>query len=238
MTHTPAEPRRTTLRKAHDRGRSHHGWLDSRHTFSFASYYDPAQIGFRSLRVINDDRVAPGAGFPPHPHRDMEILTYVLEGAIAHRDSTGAGSVIEPGDLQRMTAGRGIVHSEMNASKTDPLRFLQIWILPRERGLEPGYEQRRFDDRDGRLRLVASSDGRDGSVTVHQDVDLYAAVLAPGARVAHALAPARHAWLQVARGRLRAGDVTLEEGDGLATRGESLDIEALTASELLLFDLA
>jgi quercetin 2,3-dioxygenase len=226
------------LRKAAERGRSRHGWLDSRHSFSFADYHDPQRLGFRSLRVINDDRVAPGAGFPTHPHRDMEIVTYVLEGAIEHRDSTGGGSVIRPGDVQRMTAGTGIYHSEFNASESEPLRLLQIWILPAARGLAPGYEQKRFDDRQGRLRLVASSDGRDGSITVHQDVALYAAVLAAGDRVEHALAPSRHAWLQVARGSLRVAGHSLEEGDGLAVSGQPLAIEALSPAELLVFDLA
>ena len=226
------------LRHAAERGRSRHKWLDSRHTFSFADYFDPSQLGFRSLRVVNDDRVAPGAGFPTHPHRDMEIVTYVLDGAIEHRDSTGVGSVIEPGDVQRMSAGTGILHSEFNASKSEPLRFLQIWIIPAAGGLEPSYEQKRFTDREGQLRLVASSDGRDGSVTVHQDVAIYAAVLAPGDRVTHALAPSRHAWLQVARGSLRVAGHTLEEGDGLAASDEALAIEALSPAELLLFDLA
>lgn len=228
------------LRRAEDRGRSRFPWLDSRHTFSFADYYDPGFVGFRSLRVINDDRVAPGAGFPPHPHREMEIVTYVLDGSIAHRDSTGTGSVIAPGDVQRMTAGRGIVHSEYNASDRDPLHFLQIWILPGERGLEPGYEQKGFgDERRGRLRLVASSDGREGSITIHQDVALYASLLEAGERVEHALAPGRHAWIQIARGSVKIGEHTLREGDGLAVSdAPSIVIEGLDAAELLLFDLA
>src|SRR4051812_13091313 len=183
-----------TIRPRDTRGAAHHGWLDSKHTFSFGHYHDPAHMGFRALRVINEDRVIPGAGFPTHGHQDMEIISYVLEGGLAHKDSTGTEAVIRPGEVQRMTAGTGIRHSEFNASKQDPVHFLQIWILPERAGLTPGYEQRAFSDAEkrGRLRLVASRDGREGSVTVHQDVDLYAALLGEGEQVEVALRPGRH----------------------------------------------
>lgn len=229
------------VRRAHERGHADHGWLNTHHTFSFANYYDPAHMGFRSLRVINDDRVRGGAGFPTHPHRDMEIISYVLEGALEHRDSMGNGSVIRPGDVQRMTAGTGVLHSEYNHSKAQGLRFLQIWILPDRQGLTPGYEQRAFtpEDRHGRLRLVASPDAADGSVTVHQDLRLYSALLDPGQTVTHPFAPGRHGWLQVATGAVRVGDITLHEGDGLSITGaDSIEIAGEEAGEILLFDLA
>jgi len=227
------------VRRAEDRGRADYGWLDTRHSFSFADYYDPEQMGFRALRVINDDRVVGGAGFPTHPHRNMEILSYVVEGALEHRDSMGHGSVIHPGEMQRMSAGRGVTHSEYNHDPRAPVRFLQIWIQPEEAGGDPSYEQRDYTtERDGRLRLVASRDGREESVRVKQDVSVYASVLRGGEAVEHALEPGRHGWVQMVRGRARVGEVTLEEGDGAAieTPG-TLHIEAAPDAELLLFDL-
>ncbi len=230
-----------TLRKAEERGRADFGWLDSRHTFSFGEYYDPDHMGFSVLRVINDDRVAPGAGFPTHPHRDMEIVTYVLDGALAHKDSLGNGSTIRPGEVQRMSAGSGIRHSEYNASKTAPAHFLQIWLLPQRSGIAPGYEQKAFDavERRNVLRLVASPDGRDGSVTIHSDAALYASNLAGDATVEHTHGPGRAAWLHVARGSVALGAAVLKEGDGAAILGpEPLAIRGVAAeSEILLFDL-
>ena len=223
------------------RGTSRTGWLDSRHTFSFAQYYDPAQMGFRSLRVVNEDRVIPGAGFPAHSHRDMEIITYVLEGALEHKDSLGSGAVIRPGEVQRMSAGTGITHSEFNPSKNEPVHFLQIWILPDRAGLAPSYEQKAFapEERRGRLRLVAAPDGKDGAVTVHQDARLFVATLDAGERVAHDLAPGCGAWLQVARGIVALNGTELREGDGAAVDGEpKITVEAETDAEILLFDLA
>lgn len=230
------------VRRSEERGHANHGWLDSHHTFSFANYYDPEHMGFGALRVINDDRVAPGEGFGKHPHRDMEILTYVVEGALEHKDSMGTGSVIRPGDLQRMSAGTGVAHSEYNHSRDEPVRFLQIWIVPERRGLEPSYAQKRFE-REGRLTLVASPDGRDGALTVHQDVALYAALLDPGATVTHSLATGRRAWLQLVDGEVTlttsAGSETLRAGDGAAIeRIPELRIEASAPTNLLLFDLA
>lgn len=228
------------IRRANERGRSNFGWLDSRHTFSFGHYHDPKHMGFGPVRVINDDRVAPGGGFPTHPHSDMEIVTYVLDGALELRDSLGTGSVIRPGDVQRMSAGRGIRHSEFNASKREPVHFLQIWILPETSGLPPSYEQKTFDDvsKRGTLRLVASRDGRGDSVTVHRNLDLYAALLAPGERVAHTMAAGRGAWLHVARGAVVVDGETLEAGDGLGMSGAgTLALEGASASaEVLLFD--
>jgi redox-sensitive bicupin YhaK (pirin superfamily) len=229
------------IRKSEDRGGADHGWLDTRHTFSFAGYHDPDHMGFRSLRVINDDRVAPAAGFPEHPHRDMEIVTYVVEGALEHRDSMGNGSVMRAGEVQRMSAGTGVTHSEFNPSETEEGRFLQIWILPREHGTLPGYEQRGFEDGELRdqLRLVASPDGREGSLTVNQDVDLYAARLGEGRSLRHDLAQGRYAWVQMVRGRARLGGEELLEGDGAAVSGETvLDIHGEDDSEILVFDLA
>ena len=230
-----------TIRRAHERGHADHGWLDSHHTFSFADYHDPRHMGFRALRVINEDRVAPGKGFGTHPHRDMEIISYVLAGALEHRDSLGTGSVIRPGDVQRMSAGTGVTHSEFNHSPSEGVHFLQIWIVPEARGLAPGYEQRRFEaaDRQGRLRLIAARDGRDGAVTVHQDVAVYAALLAPGQTAAHDFAAGRYGWLQVARGQVRVGEQTLQAGDGAAIQAhERVEIVGVEAAELLLFDLA
>ena len=227
------------IRRASQRGYADHGWLRSFHTFSFADYYDPAHMGFRSLRVINDDRVAAGGGFPTHPHRDMEIITYVLEGALAHQDSLGNGSIIRPGDVQRMSAGTGVRHSEMNASQKDAVHFMQIWVLPERQGLPPGYEQKAFSpaERQGKLRLVASRDGRDGSVTVHQDVGLYAALL-DGERVEHVLAPGRHAWIHLARGAAEVVGQALAEGDGVAINDAGPIALTGAGAEILLFDLA
>ena len=230
-----------SVRKASDRGHARHGWLESFHTFSFADYHDPAHMGFRALRVINEDRVLPGQGFGRHSHRDMEIVTYVIEGALEHGDSLGTGSVIRPGDVQRMSAGTGITHSEYNASRKELVHFLQIWILPERAGIAPSYEQKSFSEseRAGRLRLVGARDGRDGSVTIHQDVALYAGLLAPGESVSHELAPGRHAWVQVVRGALSQGETPLAAGDGVAISGESrVELAAREPSEVLLFDLA
>jgi len=229
------------VRRSEDRGHADHGWLDTRHTFSFADYDDPRYRGFRDLRVINEDHVAPGAGFPTHGHRDMEILTYVLSGAVEHRDSLGSRAVVRPGEVQRMTAGRGVMHSELNPSRDEPLHLLQIWILPEGAGLEPGYEQRAFpiDAERGRLTLVASHDGRDGSLTIHQDASVYAGALGAGDRVVHRIAPGRHAWLQVARGGVEVSGHALAAGDGLAASEEKeLAIAAGGDAEVLLFDLA
>ena len=228
------------VRPAAERGHADHGWLDTRHTFSFASYHDPRHMGFRSLRVINEDRVQPAEGFGTHAHRDMEILTWVLEGALEHKDSMGNGSVIRPGDLQRMSAGTGVTHSEFNPSREAPVHFLQIWLLPRERGLPPGYEQKRFpqEARRGRLRLIAAGDGREGAVTIHQDADVWTALLQPGESVRHALAPGRYAWLHVARGAVSLNGSTLGAGDGAAVSDEAaLEITGAARAEVLLFDL-
>jgi quercetin 2,3-dioxygenase len=229
-----------TIRPAAARGTTSIDWLDSRHSFSFGEYYDRAHMGFRALRVINEDHIAPGAGFGTHPHRDMEIVTYVLEGALQHRDSLGNGSIIRPGEVQRMSAGTGIRHSEFNASADQPAHLLQIWLLPERDGLTPSYEQRALPaDVDGRLQLIASRDGRDGSVTVHQAVDLYAAKLAAGSRAAHRLQPGLHAWVQVARGAVTLNDQPLHAGDGAAISAETaLELRAQSDAEVLLFDLA
>jgi quercetin 2,3-dioxygenase len=227
-----------TIRPAEERGRANFGWLDSRHTFSFGHYHDSEHMGFSDLRVINEDRVAPGGGFPTHGHADMEIISYVLEGALEHRDSIGSGAVIRPGEVQRMSAGTGIRHSEFNHSKSEGAHFLQIWILPERRGIEPGYEQKAFD-LDGKWQLVASRDGRDGSVTVHQDASLWAGRLAAGAEVRHRLAAGRSAWVQVARGEATLNGRALRTGDGASVSGETdLTIATQTGGEVLLFDLA
>jgi len=228
------------VRKSEERGHFDHGWLDTRHTFSFADYYDPAHMGFATLRVINEDVVAPARGFGAHPHRDMEILTWVVSGAVEHADSMGNRAVVRPGEIQRMTAGTGVTHSEINPSPSEPLHLMQIWIVPDRRGLEPGYEQRAFvdEDRKGRLLLIASPDQRDGSVQIHQDVSLYTSLLAPGERVDHRLAPGRRAWLQVIRGDLDASGERVRSGDGVAVSDEeTLSVTAHGPSELLLFDL-
>jgi redox-sensitive bicupin YhaK (pirin superfamily) len=228
------------VRKAQDRGHAQHGWLESFHTFSFANYHDPKHMGFRDLRVINEDRVQPGRGFATHSHRDMEIVSVVLDGALEHADSMGNGSVIRPGEVQLMRAGTGVTHSEYNPSDRELVHFLQIWILPRQEGLAPAYAQREFpeSERLGRLRVVVSPDGRDGSLHVAQDASLYAGLLREGERVEHALRPGRHAWVQVARGSLRLNGQSLEEGDGAAVRDEAkLELAGTTPSELLVFDL-
>jgi redox-sensitive bicupin YhaK (pirin superfamily) len=229
-----------TLRRAADRGHADHGWLDSHHSFSFADYYDPAHMGFRVLRVINDDRVAAGGGFGTHAHRDMEIVTYVLEGALEHKDSMGNGTVMHPGDVQRMSAGTGVRHSEFNASKTDPVHFLQIWILPSKEGIPPSYAQQMFPEskKRGNLRLVVSPDGSDGSVTLAQDVRAYAAVLERGEKVEHLVRPGRHAWIQVAIGRVRLAEAALAEGDGASTSDRGpVTLEGEERAEVLVFDL-
>jgi len=229
------------IRRAEDRGHADHGWLDTYHSFSFADYYDPEHTGFFGLRVINEDRVQPGGGFSPHPHRDMEIISYVLEGALKHRDSTGSGSTIRPGEVQRMSAGTGVTHSEVNPSGEELVHFLQIWILPTEIGIEPSYEQRRFapEELDGRLRLLASSDGRAGSVTIHADAALYGGRFDEGATGELGLRKGRHSWVQVARGKARINGVDLKAGDGAALSGETLvRVEGVEASEVLIFDLA
>lgn len=229
------------IRPSSERGHAQHGWLDSFHTFSFASYYDPAHMGFRALRVINQDRVAPGEGFGAHPHEDMEIVSYVLEGGLEHRDSMGNGSVIRPGDVQRMSAGTGVVHSEHNASQESPVHFLQIWIVPDRRGLAPGYEQKTFPEpeRQGRLRLIGSRDGREGSVTIHQDVDLYASLLGAGEGARFELRSGRHAWLHVARGSVEVNGRRLGPGDGASIdEPGAIELRGVDRAELLLFDLA
>ena len=230
-----------SVRKADARGRAQFGWLDSRHSFSFGQYHDPAYMGFGPLRVINDDRVAPGAGFDTHSHRDMEIISYVLDGAMEHKDSIGTGSVIRPGDVQRMSAGTGILHSEFNHSASDPVHFLQIWVLPERAGLAPGYEQKTFTDAEkrGRLRLVGSRDGRNGSVTIHQAVDLYAGLFDAGERTRFDLADGRIGWIHVARGSVDINGETLSAGDGAAVREPGLiEIEGRRDAEVLVFDMA
>ena len=230
-----------TVRPAKERGHFDHGWLDTYHSFSFSEYLDPSHMGFRSLRVINEDRVDPRAGFPPHSHRDMEIITYVLAGALAHKDSMGNGSVIRPGDVQRMSAGTGVTHSEANGSETEPVHLLQIWILPEKRGITPSYEEKRFspEEKRGRLRLVASRDGADGSVTIHQDARVYASLLDPGQTVRHTLDRGRGAWLHLVAGAATVNGAALATGDGAAIQNEgTLEIHAGEPTELLLFDLA
>jgi redox-sensitive bicupin YhaK (pirin superfamily) len=230
-----------SIRKAKDRFHTQAGWLDSWHTFSFGDHYDPENQGFRALRVINDDTVQPGKGFGAHPHRDMEIVSYVLEGALQHRDNIGTGSVIRPGEVQRMSAGTGVVHSEFNASPSEPVHFLQIWIIPEAKGIAPGYEQKKFavEERRGKLRLLASRDGRDRSVTVHQDANVYGALLAAGERIDYAIPKSRHAWVHVARGAIELNGQRLEAGDGAAVSDESaLQLVGREGAEVLLFDLA
>jgi quercetin 2,3-dioxygenase len=230
-----------TVRHAGERGIANHGWLDSRHTFSFGHYYDPKHMGFGPLRVINEDRVQPGGGFDTHGHRDMEIISYVLEGALEHKDSIGTGSVIRPGDVQVMSAGTGIRHSELNHSNQEPVHFLQIWVLPDEQGLKPRYDQKTFPDAEkrGRLRLVGSPDGRDGSIVIHQDADIYASLLDSGEAVTHVFEPARKGWVQVVRGTVNVNGEAVSAGDGVAVKDEpGLTITArANGSEVLVFDL-
>ena len=230
-----------TLRRSDERGHTKRSWLDSYHTFSFGDYHDRRYLGFRDLRVINEDRVSPSGGFATHSHRDMEIVTYVLEGAVEHKDSMGNQTVIVPGEVQRMSAGTGISHSEFNPSKTEPVHFLQIWILPQQENLPPSYEQRSFDleKNRGRWILVAARDGRDGAVKIHQDVDVSAVAMLPGQQATYRLKPGRHAWLQAARGSVTLNSVVLSAGDGVAvSQEEILEIRALDQAEILLFDLA
>jgi len=229
-----------TVRRAEDRGHADHGWLSSHHTFSFADFYDPRFMGFGPLRVINDDTVAPGGGFPTHGHRDMEIISYVLEGALEHKDSLGTGSVIRPGDVQRMSAGTGVRHSEFNASDDSPVHFLQIWLLPRREGLPAGYEQKYFGEsaKQGRLCLVASPDGAEGSVRIQQDARMFATLLAEGQSVSHAVKSGRKGWLHLARGAAAVNGLSLKAGDGVAISGqETLTISSPSSGEVLLFDL-
>jgi len=230
-----------TLRRAAERGHANHGWLDSHHTFSFADYYDPREMGFGPLRVINEDRVQGGKGFGTHPHRDMEIISYVLDGALEHKDSIGTGSVIRPGDVQRMSAGTGVLHSEYNHSPDSPVHFLQIWIEPDRKGIEPSYEQKSFptEDKRARLRLVASPDGAEGSVSLHQDARVYAAMLDASDDVTHALAEGRRAYVHVARGSVQLNGQTLSAGDGAKIQAEpTLRLSDGQRAELLLFDMA
>jgi len=230
-----------TIRRSDERGGGDYGWLKTHHTFSFSDYWDEKWMGFRSLRVINEDFVAPSGGFPTHPHRDMEIITYILSGKLEHKDSLGTGSVILPGDGQRMTAGRGIRHSEFNPSKTEPAHLLQIWILPDKQGYEPSYEQKSFPEfeKRGKLRLIASSDGADGSVRINQDAKLFVSLLAPGEEVIHTLEGKRHAWLQIAQGEVELNGKKLRQGDGAAISDEKkLTIKGSKDAEVLLFDLA
>lgn len=229
------------LRPSDTRGAVDFGWLKSKHTFSFGSYFDPNFIGFGALRVINEDKVAPSAGFPTHPHEDMEIISYVVSGGLEHKDSIGTGSVIRPGDLQRMSAGTGVRHSEYNASDKDPVHFLQIWIVPNEDGLKPSYEQKAFPEieRQDALRLIGSQDGRNGSVLIHQDVDLYGSLLSAGKSLAYDIAPGRKVWIQVVKGKLSVNDQQLDAGDGLGLLVPgALALAAKEDTEFLLFDLA
>jgi quercetin 2,3-dioxygenase len=228
-----------TIRRAIDRGHANHGWLDARHTFSFANYYHPDHMGFRVLRVINEDRVTPGAGFPAHGHENMEIITYVLDGKLAHKDSTGGGGVITPGMVQYMSAGSGVAHSEFNASDEEPLHLYQIWLLPNVKGAPPRYEERTIGDaRNGALKLVASPDGRDGSFAIRQDASLYASIVKEGETLSHRFGPGRYGWLQVAKGGVEIGGLVMQPGDGAKIADEEeVSFTALADSEILLFDL-
>ncbi len=229
------------IRRSSERGHANHGWLDTYHTFSFDTYYDPQHVNFRHLRVINEDRVAPGKGFPTHPHRDMEIITYVLEGAIEHKDSMGTGSVIRPGEIQHMSAGTGVTHSEFNPSRSESLHLLQIWIIPETRGIRPSYDQKatNLSKHPGELRLIASgSQSGDNTVRINQDTNLYAGLLKTGGTVSHTLQPDRYAWLQMARGKVQLNGINLAAGDGAAVSAETnLEIKSQEDSEILLFDL-
>ena len=229
-----------TIRRSADRGHFNHGWLDTYHTFSFASYFDPKFMGYRVLRVINEDRVLPGEGFPTHSHANMEIITYILEGALEHKDSMGHSSVIRPGEVQRMSAGTGITHSEFNCSTIEPVHLLQIWIVPEQPGVEPGYEQTAFgpEEKRGIFRLIASRDGREGSVTIHQDVELYATLLDPGLQAIHRLAPDRYAWIQVTRGEMTLNGHPMRAGDGASVSDEpQIALVGINPAEVLLFDM-
>jgi len=229
------------VRKASERGHADHGWLNSYHTFSFANYYDPKHMGFRDLQVINEDRVQPSKGFPTHPHRDMEIISYVLEGALEHKDSMGNGSVIRPGEVQRLSAGTGITHSEFNHSGSELVHFLQIWILPNQESVKPSYEQKLFADKEklNNLQLIASQDGREGSVTIHQDVNLYASIIEQDKEVIYHVPAGRHVWFQVARGSVELNGNHLDSGDGAAISNEDiLTISGKQKAEVLVFDLA
>ena len=229
------------VRKSQERGLGDHGWLKSRHTFSFANYYDPDYMGFRSLRVINEDRVSPGRGFGTHPHRDMEIISYVLDGALEHADSMGTGSVIRPGDVQRMSAGTGVLHSEYNHSKQDPVHFLQIWIQPGEEGLKPSYEQKSYSDKEkrGQLRLIGSQDGRDGSVQIHQDINLYATIVGPNNEVTYQPSKGRYTWIHIAQGTATINGKTFEAGDAISSdTNEAIVLFSDSEAEILIFDLA
>lgn len=230
-----------TIRPSNERGRANFDWLDSRHSFSFGQYFDANHVGFGPLRVINEDKVAPGAGFGTHGHANMEILSIVLDGALEHKDSAGNAEVIRPGDVQRMSAGTGVQHSEYNASKDDPVHFLQIWIIPEEEGITPSYQQTTFptEDRQGRLKLLGSRDGRDGAITIHRDVDLYGSVLSNGDSLTHAIGPNRGVWIQMIRGTVRANGEIITAGDGLAlSREPDIKIDAIEGAEFLLFDMA
>jgi redox-sensitive bicupin YhaK (pirin superfamily) len=245
LANAPEDPQKEfpvmIIRRSSERGHADHGWLDSFHTFSFADYYQPEHMGFGALRVINEDRVQAGKGFGTHSHRDMEIISYVLDGELEHRDSMGNGSIIRPGDVQRMSAGSGVAHSELNGSRDQLVHFLQIWIIPEKRGIEPSYEQKAFSaaERQGKLRLVASRDGREGSVLVHQDVNLYASLLGAGEQVRYQVPPARKAWIHVARGSVEINGTHLDAGDAAAvSEAGALDIAGKDAAEVLVFDLA
>lgn len=228
-----------TIRKSEARGGGNHGWLDTKHTFSFGDYYDPKNMGFRALRVINEDKVKPGRGFGTHGHRDMEIISYVLDGALEHRDTIGDGGVIRPGDVQRMSAGSGVMHSEFNGSKTEPVHFLQIWIMPDKDGVTPSYEQKRFDDRNGKLRVIASPDGAEGSVKLNADARIEATLLGVGETVTHSFAKGRHGYVHVARGTVKLDGEVLKAGDGVALSDvTTLTLEGVEAAEVLVFDLA
>lgn len=231
----------TSVRLSNDRGQADHGWLQSFHSFSFGDYFDEQHMAFGPLRVINEDRVQPGAGFGTHGHRDMEIISYVLSGQLAHKDSIGNGSVIRPGDVQRMSAGTGVAHSEFNASRTDPVHFLQIWILPEARGIAPSYEQKTFsaEEKRGRLRLIGARDGRDGAITIHRDVDFYAGLFDGGERATHAVHAGRLAWVQVARGEIALNGELLRAGDGAALKDvEIIEFDGRSEAEVLVFDMA
>jgi redox-sensitive bicupin YhaK (pirin superfamily) len=230
-----------TLRKAKERGHANHGWLDTYHSFSFAHYYDPQHMGFQTLRVINEDKIQPGMGFGTHSHRDMEIITYVISGALAHKDSIGTSSVIHAGEVQIMSAGTGISHSEFNATQTDWVHLLQIWIIPDKRGIMPRYDQKLFttEDKQGKLKLIVSPDGREDSILIHQDVDLYATILKAGEKVEHFLKPQRHAWIQIVKGSALINSSPVTAGDGMTiSEDKQIVIKSQDDTELLLFDLA